>query len=97
MSYSLITCHDTFAAATELARGCYQRNLLGGSEALSGSTLRGRAAKYSGRYAASRRNLLHRLSAAGIEWHEMRGVRGRRILVLGPMPLDPRAELTAAV
>jgi hypothetical protein len=56
--------------ATELAlkcaRGCYQRNVILGFEALSGSTLRGKAARYSGRYAASRANLLKRVQAAGV-------------------------------
>lgn len=79
-------------AALALARGCYQRSLLTGGEALSGSTLRGRAARYAGRYAESRRNLLDRLSAAGVAWSEVRVRRGgRRVLVLGERTVSARA------
>jgi hypothetical protein len=46
------------------AKGSYQRNLIEGSESVSGSTLKGRAAKYSGRYAASSRALIERLRKA---------------------------------
>lgn len=69
--------------ALSLARGCYQRNLLLGSENLSGSTLQGKARRYGGHYARSRKSLLDRLRAAGIPVSEQRGARGARLLVLG--------------
>lgn len=47
-----------FADIEKFARGCYQRSLLAGNEALSGSTLKGKASKFGGRYKASRENLL---------------------------------------
>lgn len=78
-------------AALDIARGEYQRNVLRGIESLSGSTLRGRARNYSGKYAASRRNLLDRMTAAGVPWREERGAHGKRILVLGAE--DPYAAL----
>lgn len=67
------------AEALAEARGSYQRALVEGREALSGSTLRGRAARYRGRYAASRDALLGRITSS-----EVRCLRGgARILVLG--------------
>ena len=69
--------------ALELAQGTYQRNLLLGHENLSGSTLKGRARSWGGRYQASRNGLLRRMTEAGIPWTEERGERGRRILVIG--------------
>lgn len=72
--------------AYSLARGYYQRDLLEGRHNLAGSSLRGTAKRYSGRYAVSRDNLLARLDAKGISWSEYRGKHGRRILVLGDRP-----------
>jgi hypothetical protein len=69
--------------ALSVARGCYQRNLLRGVESLSGSTLRGVAASYGYHYARSRKNLLARVRAVGVDVSEERGERGKRILVLG--------------
>ena len=83
MSYSEIKDQDTYQAALLLARGCYQRALLSGSEALSGATLRGRAKSYGARYAESRRNLLSRCRQAGLAISERRGSHGKRILVIG--------------
>lgn len=54
--------------ALNLCRGSYQRNLLRGTEYLSGSNLRGKAASYRGRYNASRDALLERMTKAGIPW-----------------------------
>lgn len=81
--YSEIKCEKAFAAAMQLARGSYQESILLGTEALSGGTLQGKAKEYSGRYKRSAQNLLARMSAAGIPWHEKRGPRGKRILVIG--------------
>lgn len=71
------------ATALTLARGCYQRALLNGSESLSGATLTGRAASYGYWYARSRQNLLARCQRAGVPISERRGDHGRRILVIG--------------
>ena len=71
-----------YAAAIPHARGSYQRGILGGYENLSGSTLRGNAKRYGGRYALSRRALLSRLEAAGLIVSEERGPKGRRILTI---------------
>jgi hypothetical protein len=46
------------------ARGTYQENLLAGIERWSGSTLKGKAREYGGRYFASRCNLLARIRGA---------------------------------
>ena len=62
--------------ALSLARGCWQRNVIRGSETLGGSTLRGRAKSYSGRYQASGRALLARLRAERIPHHVERGPLG---------------------
>lgn len=77
-------CEDLEVRALALrqCRGVYQRNLIDGVESLSGSTLRGKAASYSGRYRESRDNLLARCRAAGIVVGEERGSKGKRILVL---------------
>lgn len=58
------------------ARGEWQRNVILGRETLGGSTLRGRAKSYAGRYQQSGRNLLARLDAAGIPYHIELGPRG---------------------
>lgn len=80
--YSRIECKVKLDAALTLAKGCYQRAIILGTEALSGATLRGKAASYGAHYARSRRNLLRRLRDAGLA-REERGLHGRRILVIG--------------
>lgn len=77
--------------ALRAARGCYQEAILRGSEALSGATLRGKASRYAGRYAASRRALLSRLGSVGVRATERRGPHGKRILVLRCLPGVRRA------
>jgi hypothetical protein len=89
------------AAAIEvawpLAKGCYQRALLRGDESLSGSTLRGKASRYSGRYRQSARNLLARVEATGlVRVSERRGPHNRRVLVLESIGLEPVAMLAVA-
>lgn len=86
MSFSKILDPEAYDAAKKLARGCYQRDLLDGVESLSGSTLKGKAARYGGFYAVSRTNYLKRLRAAGIHVTEERGPKGKRILVIGKYP-----------
>lgn len=51
-------------AVRSAAKGCYQINLLNGIEKWSGASLKGRARRYSTRYAISRRNFLYRIDAA---------------------------------
>ena len=78
---------------TRYARGSYQTDLLTGRARWSGSDLRGRAKKWSGRYARSRRALLARLRAAGIdartalvrsEWT----ARTMRVLLIDGVPVS---------
>jgi hypothetical protein len=83
MSTWTVSTPAALAAALPLARGSYQEAILRGSESLSGSTLRGRAKSYSGRYRASAQSLVARLAAAGISVREERQDHGRRVLVLG--------------
>jgi len=72
--------------ALALARGCYQRNVILGFEAISGSTLAGKARRYSARYHLSRRNLMTRLRKAGLAVGEERGEHNRRILIIAVTP-----------
>lgn len=82
-SWSAALDVDAYRDALELAKGSYQVAILQGSEALSGSTLRGAAKRYSGRYQASVRGLLRRLENAGIDVREVRQRRGgARVLVV---------------
>jgi hypothetical protein len=69
--------------ALKLARGSYQRSILLGAEALSGSTLTGKAREYASRYHRSREALLARMTEAGVPWCERRGDHNRRVLVIG--------------
>ena len=69
--------------ADRCARGLYQRDLLAGDQAWSGSTLTGTARRYAVKYARSRRALLDRLTEAGIPWCEVTGAHGRRVVVVG--------------
>lgn len=83
MVYSKILCEDSYRRALALCKGKYQENLLRGTEALSGATLRGKAKNYWKHYKASRENLLARMTSAGIPWKEERGPNNKRILVIG--------------
>lgn len=82
--------------ALACARGTYQRNLLTGGESWNGSTLRGAAKNYGGKYAASRASLLDRLESAGLKVTEVFGPRGGRWadveIGLCPAPLIPRCN-----
>ena len=81
--YAIINDPTTFSAALKLARGSYQRNILRGVESLSGSTLRGKAKRFGGRYQASAQNLIARCRRAGLAVSETRGPHGRRMIVIG--------------
>lgn len=92
---TIVTDADAHECAIALARGSYQRDLLDGHESLSGSTLRGTARSYSGRYAVSRAALLARIDAAGIPCTEVRGRHGKRVLVIGEVPTSDAVEVAA--
>lgn len=81
--WTKINDRDALNRALDLARGTYQRAILLGDESLSGSTLKGKANRYSGRYRASRNALLKRMTEAGIPWTEVRGTHNKRVLVIG--------------
>lgn len=75
--------------ALACAKGSYQRGIVLGSYALSGADLRGSAKNYSGSYARSRRALIARLWRADITVREaVLQRRGKRVLVLGNVPLS---------
>lgn len=81
--YAIINCEATLEAALKLAKGSYQADILRGREALSGATLRGKAANYSSSYKASSRNLLARCKAAGLNVREEIGSHNKRLVVIG--------------
>lgn len=68
--------------ALAMARGGYQRSIVMGHEAWSGSTLRGKAREWGGRYAASRKALSERLQLAGLAVG-FATIERRRVLVIG--------------
>lgn len=74
---------EALAAALLLAKGGYQRNILTGAARLSGSDIKGTAKGYASKYAASRKALLARLTAAGIPFRIVTGERGLKSLVFG--------------
>jgi hypothetical protein len=77
--------------ALSCVRGSYQHGLVRGHEAHSGSTLRGKAKDYGGKYRDSRDNLLCRLWAEGIALsvqrcqgvHRTMGTINRDVIVFG--------------
>lgn len=86
---------DVVAAIESAPRGEYQRDLLAGTEAWSGATLRRRAQLYGARYEASRRGLVARICAAlppgwsassELVTYELGGARRarRELVVRGP-------------
>ncbi len=79
--YAIVT-ETAFDRAMQIARGCYQRSLVMGREALSGATLKGKAKKYGAHYARSRDNFLARLRAAKVSVSEQIADHNRRVLVL---------------
>jgi hypothetical protein len=76
-------CDDTRTRMVALARGRYQVELACGTRAWSGADLAGRAKDYAGRYAQSRRNLLERWQAAGIDAELVKVAHGRIVCVVG--------------
>ncbi len=80
--WSQVQSKAAMMRALAQARGSYQRNLIEGYEALSGSTLRGEARRWSARYHASASALLDRLERAGLVVSEHVADHGRRVLVI---------------
>jgi hypothetical protein len=80
--WTAVTCNAMLIRAGECTRGIYQANLVNGREALSGSTLRGEAKRWSVWYARSASALLARMQAAAIPV-TVETVSRRRILVIG--------------
>ena len=74
-----------FLRAVTVARGKYQQNLILGLESLSGSTLKGKAKQWSGKYHNSRQELFQRMRAAGVVFSE-RWLEKRKVLVIGAWP-----------
>jgi hypothetical protein len=72
--------------ALALCKGSYQRGIVLGNESISGSTLKGSAATYSGKYRASSAALISRLRMAGIPVIERREDHNKRILYFGRVP-----------
>lgn len=83
MSYTTVEA-GAFEIAISHARGCYQRALIGGSEAWSGATLQGKAATYASHYERSRRGLMSRLRAdRRLVVEEYRGAHNKRLVSIG--------------
>lgn len=81
--YAVINDQSVLEQALKLSRGCYQSAILTGSEALSGATLRGTAKKYSDRYKASAKSIIHRCQSAGLPVREEIGNHNKRLVVIG--------------
>lgn len=83
----------------ELALSCcessYQEDLIYGRQAWSGSTLKGKAKKYSGRYATTRRGLENRLRTAGAVF-SFQTLGSRRVLCIGELPPAPIVQAPIA-
>lgn len=81
--YSYWDSERTRERALTHARGNYQRAIINGYHTLSGSSLRGAAKSYSGRYKISIAHLIERLdSDEHLEISERVGPHGKRILEL---------------
>lgn len=78
--FSQFDNHKTYWDATQHARGSYQLAILDGVEAISGSTLRGRARKWSSKYKASAWSLLGRLRNAGFTVEVVKGKFNRHVV-----------------
>lgn len=83
-AFNLVNSAEAYAAALEVipARYSYQRDLLAGRQAISGSTLRGKARSYKPHYRNSAKSLLKKLEKAGIAARVER-IGRRDILVIG--------------
>jgi hypothetical protein len=82
-SYAIINDTAVLDQALSLCRGSYQRDILLGRESLSGSTLKGKAKTYGGKYKASAASILRKCQQAGLAVREESGLRGKRLVVVG--------------
>jgi len=79
---STIISNSTMQLALPYCKGIYQERLVMGYQCLSGSDLKGKARRFSGKYSWSRVHLLARLEKAGFIVTEIKGDHGERILVI---------------
>ena len=84
-SFSAVSSIRAYDVARDSQRGRYQRALIAGREAFSGSSLQGKSATYRGRYFASALSALARARAAGLALSVER-IGKRNILCI----VDPR-------
>ena len=77
-----------YEAALKCALGDYQKSILEGYEAWSGSTLHGNAKKYSGQYHAGLANLMKRMRRAGVVF-SIETIDRRRVLCIGEVNPKP--------
>lgn len=82
MSWVIFHSDADRSTALKLARGSYQKGLLLGYEAWSGSTLKGKAKEWSGQYSRSRDSLFNRLRRAGLEV-TFETINRKKVLVVG--------------
>jgi hypothetical protein len=75
-----------FEQALACARSDYQEGLIMGREAWSGSTLKGKAKKYGGKYATTRQALEARMKAANVVF-SFQTLGKRRVLCIGDVGL----------
>lgn len=83
MGFSVVNDEQVLQSALALCRGVYQREILLGRQALSGSTLRGKARNYKYRYQQSAQSILARCRAAGLPVRETAGRNGKRLVLIG--------------
>lgn len=77
--------------ARSCAKGTYQTDLLNGTQAWSGSTLKGKAGQWRSKYHQSRTALLRRMKKAGVVFKFVTMDR-RKVLVVGEPPQPPKPE-----
>jgi hypothetical protein len=73
---------EAFKTALSCCKGRYQESVVNGLEAISGSTLQGKAKDYIGKYRRSVGALMHRMEMAGLYVHEETEECNRRVLVI---------------
>lgn len=83
-NFSVVSCPEAYRIAKKHAKGSYQEDVIAGYEAMSGSTLKGKARReYSYKYAQSRKALLMRLEEdPRIVVSTETGKGGRQVLVI---------------
>jgi hypothetical protein len=76
---------SALSTAMGCCKGSYQRDIIMGWEAISGSTLKGKARRYGYHYHISRMHLFTRLKGRGLVVTEKKGSHNSRILVVYKM------------